>query len=79
MLLVGGLGAIFIALGLGIAILVDGRRTSAVERVIATIGQAYSPVPTAAGTAGAPASAPCRIRHTPKPLAVREHSATMSR
>jgi tight adherence protein C len=45
LLLVGGLVAIFIALVIMISLLAVGHRVTPVERGIATIGQAYSPIP----------------------------------
>src|SRR5438477_4970753 len=45
MLLVGGLAAIFIGLVLAVSLFTVGHRVSPVERGIATIGQAYSPIP----------------------------------
>ncbi len=55
LLLVGGLGAIFLALGLGIGVVVAGRRTSAIDRGIATIGQAYAAAAATPGTTRRPA------------------------
>lgn len=45
MLLVGGLGAIFIGLLVAVSLFTVGHRVTPVERGIATIGQVYSPVP----------------------------------
>ena len=45
MLLVGGLAAIFIGLVLAVSLFTVGHRVTPVERGIATIGQAYSPIP----------------------------------
>ena len=45
MMLVGGLAAIFIGLVLAVSLFTVGHRVTPVERGIATIGQAYSPIP----------------------------------
>ncbi len=44
-LLIGGLAAIFMGLAAAVGLLTVGHRVTPVERGIATIGQAYSPVP----------------------------------
>jgi tight adherence protein C len=54
MILTGGLGAIFIGLAVGVAILLVGHRPTPVERGIAAIGQAYTADPAAAGPPGRP-------------------------